>query len=552
MIFSSDHGAAVRRLEVLLPSGSVLKPGLATVDVLVPARGEWRGCFEFRLEEDSERIEVRFRCGEPIEHTTPIVRLRSWEQAAPRVSSGHDGMNTAIEQSVRDLGALRIFDPDDPGRAVIAAGAPWFMTLFVRDSLLTSLMTLSVDPTLAVGTLRTLACLQGAKVDPSSEEQPGKILHELRHALGSAADSKQGSVYYGSIDATPLFVVLLGELGRWGFGDAVQELLRHADRALRWIEEFGDRDGDGFVEYERSTQRGLVNQGWKDSFDGVNFADGRIAEAPIALCEVQGYVYAAYVARAEIARGFGDDATAFDCTARAAKLKQAFNDQFWPSDRGYFALGLDGNKRPIDSLTSNIGHCLWAGIVDDDKARRVADHLIGREMFTGWGIRTLGTSMGAYNPVSYHNGSVWAHDSAICAAGLMRYGFVDEAHAVTLGLLRAAGSFAGRLPELLCGFDSSDFATPVRYPTSCAPQAWSSAAVLFLLRTVLLRLDVYAQEGLLWLAPCLPPEIGPISISGLAVAGARLSIETDGVHTKVDGLPTGLQLVKAKRPIFVP
>jgi glycogen debranching enzyme len=359
-------------------------------------------------------------------------------------------------------------------------------------------------------------------------------------------------VYYGSIDATPLFVVLLGELGRWGFGDAVQELLRHADRALRWIEEFGDRDGDGFVEYERSTERGLVNQGWKDSFDGVNFADGRIAEAPIALCEVQGYVYAAYVARAEIARGFGDDATAFDCTARAAKLKQAFNDQFWPSDRGYFALGLDGNKRPIDSLTSNIGHCLWAGIVDDDKARRVADHLIGREMFTGWGIRTLGTSMGAYNPVSYHNGSVWAHDSAICAAGLMRYGFVDEAHAVTLGLLRAAGSFAGRLPELLCGFDSSDFATPVRYPTSCAPQAWSSAAVLFLLRTVLLRLDVYAQEGLLWLAPCLPPEIGPISISGLAVAGARLSIETDGVHTKVDGLPTGLQLVKAKRPIFVP
>jgi glycogen debranching enzyme len=552
MNFSSDHGAAARRLKVLFPPGSVLKPGLATVDVLVPARGEWRGCFEFRLEEDEEPVESRFRCGEPVEHTTPIARLRSWEQSAPRVSSGHDGLNIAIEQSVRDLGALRIFDPDLPDRAVIAAGAPWFMTLFGRDSLLTSLMTLSVDPTLAVGTLRTLARLQGTKIDPSSEEQPGKILHELRHGLGSTADSKQGSVYYGSIDATPLFVVLLGELGRWGFGDVVQELLPHADRALRWIEEFGDRDGDGFVEYERSTEQGLVNQGWKDSFDGVNFADGRIAEGPIALCEVQGYVYAAYLARAEIARGLGDDATALDYMARAAKLKEAFNDKFWLSDRGYFALGLDGNKRPIDSLTSNIGHCLWSGIVDGDKARQVADHLVGREMFTGWGIRTLCTSMGAYNPVSYHNGSVWPHDSAICAAGLMRYGFVDEAHAITLGLLRAAGTFAGRLPELLCGFDESEFATPVRYPTSCSPQAWSSAAVFFLLRTVLLRLDASPREGLLWIAPCLPPEIGPISISGLAVAGTHLSIETDGVQTKVTGLPAGVRLINTERPILGP
>ena len=230
--------------------------------------------------------------------------------------------------------------------------------------------------------------------------------------------------------------MLLGELYRWGLaGDVVRQLLPHADRALAWIDESGDRDGDGFVEYQRATARGLANQGWKDSFDGVNFASGRLAEPPIALCEVQGYAYAAFLARADMARGLGDDAVARTFEERAATLKAAFNERFWLEDRGYFAMGLDGEKRPIDSLASNIGHCLWTGIADADKAARVAERLSSPEMFTGWGIRTLASSMGAYNPVSYHNGSVWPHDSAICAAGLARYGFIEEAHAVTMGLL---------------------------------------------------------------------------------------------------------------------
>jgi glycogen debranching enzyme len=544
MHFSFELQDVARHLEVAFPSHMTLRPGLATMEIIVPARGEWRACFEFALEMDGAPVELRYRCGEPVEDSAPVTRFRSWARAVPSVRSRHEGLNAALETSVRDLGALRIFDPNRPDRAVIAAGAPWFMTLFGRDSLITSLMTLAVDPTLASATLFTLARLQGERVDPLSEEEPGKILHELRHGLALAADARKGAAYYGSIDATPLFVVLLAELYRWGLPeDQVRRLLPNADRALAWIGEYGDRDGDGFVEYERATQLGLANQGWKDSFDGINFASGRLAEPPIALCEVQGYVYAAFRARAELARGLGDEETARSCSSRAEKLKRAFNEQFWLEDRGYFALGLDGEKRPIDSLTSNLGHCLWSGIVDEVKAGQIAGHLCGPEMFSGWGIRTLASSMGAYNPVSYHNGSVWPHDSAIAAAGLMRYGFVEEAQRVTLGLLQAAEAFGGRLPELLCGFDRAEVPMPVRYPTSCSPQAWSSATMSFLLRTTLLRLDVSMPDHTLWIAPCIPPEIGALFLDNVPFAGSRLSIETDGVTTEVKGLSAEMSLV---------
>ncbi len=546
MVYSYAHRDVTRRVSVVFPSDALLTPGLARMEIVVPPHGEWRACIEFRLDVDDEPVELRYRCGEPVEDTEPLARLRIWEENAPRVHSEFEGLNVAIDQSSRDLGALRIFDPDQPEWVVIAAGAPWFMTLFGRDSLITSLMTLLVDPSIALGTLHTLARLQGTKVDARSEEEPGKILHEFRHMRTVSATAKGGS-YYGSVDATPLFVVLLGELHKWGFTETVRELLPHADRALRWIEEYGDRDGDGFVEYLRSTERGLYNQGWKDSFDGINFASGKLAEPPTALCEVQGYVYAAYVARAQIARGFGDEATERSCTARAEQLKAAFNERFWLEDRGYFALGLDGEKKPIDSLTSNIGHCLWSGIVEPDKARKVADHLISPEMFSGWGIRTLATSMGAYNPVSYHNGSVWPHDTALCAAGLMRYGFVPEAHAVTLGLLQAAQSFGGRLPELICGFDRGDIPSPIRYPTSCAPQAWSSAAVFELLRATLLRFDPSVQDNELWLSPSLPPQVGDLTIENLPFAGTRLTIKTDGTSTEVRGAPPEMLIVDSVR-----
>jgi glycogen debranching enzyme len=298
-----------------------------------------------------------------------------------------------------------------------------------------------------------------------------------------------GHVYYGSVDATPLFVMLLGELRRWGLADdVVTRLLPHADAALAWIDTFGDRDGDGYVEYQRATPAGLANQGWKDSWDAIRYADGRLPDAPIALCEVQGYTYAAYVARAHFAEEAGDRQTEARYLDKARRLKEAFNRDFWLEDRGWFALGLDADKRAIDALASNMGHCLWTGIVDADKAPAVAERLLSPELFSGWGIRTLSTAIRSHNPVSYHNGSVWPHDSALCAAGPMRYGFVDEALRVIEGLLGAAEAGGGRLPELFAGFSRSEFSSPAAYPTSCSPQAWAAATPHLILR-LLLRLE---------------------------------------------------------------
>ncbi|MGD0743484.1 MAG: glycogen debranching N-terminal domain-containing protein [Acidimicrobiales bacterium] len=538
-----------RRITVVLPPGARAEPGLVTLEAVVPARAEWRACFEVNLEMDGEPVEPRYRCGEPVDRSAPVKSLRSWEQTAPSVKTDDEDVDRTFARSIPDLGVLRIFDPDEPGTAVLAAGAPWFMTLFGRDSLVTSWMTLGVDPTIAVGTLLTLARYQGERVEPRTEEEPGRILHEMRSGLTGAAGRGEESVYYGSIDSTPLFVMLLGELLGWGVDDSViDRLLPHADRALDWIEHYGDRDGDGFVEYQRRTDRGLVNQGWKDSFDGVNFANGRIAEPPIALCEVQGYVYAAYLARARLARARGDAGTAERFTERARLLKGAFNERFWLADRGCLAVGLDGDKRPIDSLTSNMGHCLWTGIVEGSHAASVAARLLSAEMFTGWGVRTLASSMGAYNPVSYHNGSVWPHDGAICAAGLMRYGFVAEAQRIARGLFDVATAFDGRLPELLCGFAREEFAVPVGYPTSCSPQAWASATPLSLLRT-LLRLDPAVDEGTVRLAPQLPASFGAVRIENVPIGRSRVTIEAEGTTGTVRELGEGLRLVAEPRPV---
>lgn len=545
MTFAYEYREVSRRIEVEFPHGARVTPGLARLDVIVPAGGEWSTTLEFRLVVDGGPVELRYDDGASVELSTPVTRLREWESTAPRVHTDDDGVNATFLQSQRDLGALRIFDPEHPARAVIAAGAPWFMTLFGRDSLITSLMTLEVDPSLATSTLLTLARMQGERVDDLTEEQPGKILHEVRRGLTTVVGgARVGSVYYGSIDATPLFVVLLGELFSWGVDDDVlAQLLPHADRALEWIVRFGDRDGDGLVEYQRATERGLANQGWKDSFDAVSFASGRLAEAPIALCEVQGYVYAAFRARAEIASKLGESQVALEFSERAERLKLVFNERFWLEERGYFATGLDGEKAPIDSLTSNIGHCLWAGIVDDDKAKRTAEQLCGPAMFTGWGIRTLASSMGRYNPVSYHNGSVWPHDSAICVAGLARYGFLEEAEAVTVGLFQAAGAFGGRLPELFCGFNRGAFPIPVPYPASCSPQAWASAAPFFLLRTSLLRLEPSIPDGTVTCAPVVPSLFGTLLVENLLLGGARVSVTATGTTAEVSGLPESLRLL---------
>ncbi len=521
-------------------------PGHLVAQAVVPARGEWTMSVHLELSTDGFRAAPQFASSlPPLAASEPAVRLQSWRRRAPSIVSEHEGLATAAATAFEDLGSLRIFDPEVPDRAVVAAGSPWFMTLFGRDSLLTSWMTLLVDPSLAIGTLQTLARLQGHKEDPITEEQPGRILHEVR--WGTPLLQGLGDVYYGTVDATPLFVMLVGEVQRWGFGgDIVKELIPHVDRALQWIEDYGDRDGDGFVEYKRMTDRGLLHQGWKDSSDAISFASGRLADPPIALCEVQGYVYAAYRARSRLAEELGDGEGARRFAQKAEHLKRAFNEAFWVGERGWFALGLDADKQQIDALASNMGHCLWTGIIDADKAPQVVRHLLSPAMFSGWGIRTLASSMGAFNPLGYHNGSVWPHDTAIAVAGLIRYGFVEEAQAVTMGLISAAERFGGRLPELFCGFDRSEFEVPVAYPTSCSPQAWAAAGIFLVLRA-LLGFEPEMPHRELSIAPNLPSELGVLRIENIPLGDDRLSIEASGREVVVRGLPPGVRLRRVPR-----
>jgi glycogen debranching enzyme len=498
---------------------------------------------------DGVPMTLRYPRGKKIQRAIPAKRLRKWRRRGPQVRTADPLFASVLERSIEDLGALRIFDPEHPRRPVVAAGAPWFMALFGRDSLLTAWMLLPWDAGLAAGTLQTLAAWQGKEVDAASEEEPGRILHEVRFGPASAVALGGRKAYYGTADATPLFVMLLGELHRWGYKSSViATLLPHADRALEWIERYGDADGDGFVEYCRKTSHGLANQGWKDSWDGINFADGTIAEPPIALAEVQGYVYAAYKARAELAVGAGDESGARLWRKKAKVLKRAFNERFWLPDRGCFAVGLDKDKRPIDALTSNIGHCLWTGIVDNDKAGAVARQLMSDDMFSGWGIRTLAQSMAAYNPMSYHNGSVWPHDNAICAAGLMRYGYVEHAQRVAEAILDAAEHFGGRLPELFCGFSRREFSAPVPYPTSCSPQAWAAAAPLLLVHT-LLRFVPEMPTGQLWCAPALPERYLPMRVGGLGLAKSRVAVDVWNAGWEITGLDElNVEVIPTRRP----
>jgi glycogen debranching enzyme len=518
---------------------------VATFETIVLPRAEWSLCVQLTPLIDDQPVQPRYACGVPVEHATPNERLLAWRANLPTLTTDHDSFQHLLGRSTEDLAALRLFDPEQPDRTVVAAGAPWFMTLFGRDSLITSWMAMMVDSDLALGTLQTLAELQGRDVDPITEEEPGRILHEMRFGESARLSLGGRNVYYGTVDATPLFVMVLGELQRWGNRrEEVDALLPAADRALAWIDDFGDRDGDGYVEYQRPSDRGLQNQGWKDSWDAVHFSDGRLAQAPIALCEVQGYVHAALLARAHFAIEAGDHTLAMQLRDRAADLKARFNRDFWLEDRGWFAIGLDRDKRPIDALVSNMGHCLWTGIVDDEKAPVVAQRLLSEELFSGWGIRTLATSMTRYNPISYHNGSVWPHDNALCAAGLVRYGMLEEAHRVMEGIVRTGEYYGNRLPELFAGFPAAGFGFPIGYPTSCSPQAWAAAAPLLFLRS-LLRFEPDIRRGRLHLAPAIPDWLGRFRLDGVPIMGGRLSLEADGERVESISVPDDLRIVSA-------
>lgn len=547
LVFAHRRGGHRRSLRISWSRPATVAEGVARWEVIVAPKGTWSICQQFSCGIDGDEIEPRWRCGQPVWRAKPAERLAQWRRNVPVVETDHDGLRRVVVRGAEDLGALRIFDPDFPERTVVAAGAPWFMTLFGRDSLITAWMALIADPELALGTLQTLARFQGTEVNPHNEEEPGRILHEMRFGDAPSLSLGGGTIYYGSADATPLFVMLLGELRRWGLApEAVDELLPHADAAISWIEDFGDRDGDGFVEYQRTSDRGLRNQGWRNSPDAVRFANGTLAETPVALAEVQGYVYGAYLARAFFAAEAGDASLSTRLRAKAADLKAAFNRDFWLEDRQWLAMGLDRDKKPIDALCSSMGHCLWTGILDADKADAVARRLLSPELFSGWGVRTLATSMTGYNPLSYHVGSVWPHDNAIIAAGLMRYGFVREAQRVVMAMVDAGVAGNGQLPELFSGLDRLELPLVVSYPTSSSPQAWAAASPLLLLRT-LLRLDPWVPRGKVWLHPSLPDQIERLHVGRIPLAGARVSVTVEGDKVDVDGLPAHLELVDAPR-----
>jgi glycogen debranching enzyme len=459
--------------------------------IRVEPHGEWRTCLDVitALHAFGTMPDVGeyHHCdAEP----RPDVRatLEEWLAAAPRLSSDWRSLELTYERSLVDLAALRFYPPILPDLAVPAAGLPWFMTVFGRDSLIASYQALPFTPELAASTLRALAARQGTRVDDFRDEEPGRILHEARVGELTAFEERPHSPYYGTTDATPLFLILLDETERWtGDGALVRELEREGRAALAWIADYGDRDGDGYVEYERrNVETGLENQCWKDSHNSIVFDDGSPSALPRATCEIQGYVYDAKLRAARLARDFWSDPELADrLEAEARALKERFNDDFWIEDRGYFALALDGDKRRVDSLTSNIGHLLWSGIVADDKAGALVRHLMGDRLFSGWGVRTMAVGAGAYNPLGYHNGTVWPHDNSLIAHGLARYGYRDEAARIVSAMLEAAEFFGHRLPEAFAGYARSDTRFPVEYPTACSPQAWASGAPLLFVRTLL-------------------------------------------------------------------
>jgi glycogen debranching enzyme len=410
--------------------------------------------------------------------------LAAWQASAPRLQARWDDLVRTWNRSVADLAALRMrVDGADFGR-LLAAGTPWFMTVFGRDTLISSLQTLVYGPELASSTLRTLAATQADADDPDRDAEPGKIIHELRR--GKAARTWFDR-YYGTIDATPLFLVLLSELWRWTDDPTLAlELEQSARRALAWIDGPADLDGDGFVEYERRAPHGLRNQTWKDSEDSMTFGDGSPAQTPIAPAEVQGYVFDAKIRMAELAREVWRDPQLAERLERgAADLRDRFEATFWIEERACYALGLDADKRPIDSLASNIGHLLWSGIVSPERRAAVADALMSEQLWSGWGVRTLAQSEGAYNPLVYHNGTVWPHDNSLIAWGLARAGRRSDAMRILHALVEAAAYFDYRLPEVFAGFSRHRTPFPVVYPTASSPQAWAAATPVLLLQVVL-------------------------------------------------------------------
>jgi glycogen debranching enzyme len=481
--------------------------------------------------------------------TSPIARRRPVGRTSVDVATEPARLAAGCRRSLADLDRLSMPDTLDPSRRLLAAGIPWFVALFGRDALISSYQARAFHPQLVLDTLGALAARQGRVDDPGNEEEPGKILHEVRLTdrpwLG---EGTTGGIrpYFGSIDATPLFLILFGEAWRWGAPRAaLRELLPAARAAAEWLRGPGDPDGDGLIEHGRRTGRTLANQGWKDSENAVQFADGRLARGSIALVEVQGYAYRGRRELAGVLAWLGEDREAARLEDEAATLRARVREGFWcpaEADRpGYYALALDGEKSRVDSIASNMGHLLWCGLPSNDEAEQVGRHLAGAGLASGWGLRTLSAEMAGYNPISYHVGSVWPHDTAIACEGLRRYGLDQAAMRLVGDLIDALALFEDRLPELFGGHPRAESEFPVPYPTACRPQAWAAGVPLSFV-PLLLGLEPNVPAETVSLNPVLPPAVSSLEVRGIPLPAGRLSVAFDAQGTHIIEAPDALRV----------
>jgi glycogen debranching enzyme len=448
-----------------------------------------------------------------------------------KIVTPHARLSAWIERSTTDLNMLLTTTPEG---IYPAAGLPWFDTTFGRDGIITALECLWLSPNVARGVLSFLAATQATRQDPEHDAEPGKILHEARHGEMAALGEIPFGRYYGSADATPLFVMLAGAYWR-RTGDLpfIAGIWRNVVAALEWLDKYGDVDGDGFIEYQRRSRHGLAQQAWKDSHDAVFHEDGSLAEGPSALCEVQAYTYAARLAAADLGRALGHATLANELRERAVTFRERFDKQFWCEEMGLYALALDGKKQPCRVRTSNAGHCLFTGIAPEGRVATIAKTLGDETFFTGWGVRTLADREVRYNPMAYHNGSIWPHDNALLALGLSGSPDKELALRIFSAQLEASAHFeAGRLPELFCGFRRREGKAPTSYPVACAPQAWSAGAVFMMLQACL-GLTVDATLGrVAFRYPRLPAEIERLTVRGLEVGEGSVDLT---VHTHASG-----------------
>lgn len=546
--FRYKHLNFKRRLRVQFGEMPSFEEGGVSFKLHLAPKERWHLCTDYlTLTSDTTEIPPRV-CPSTRPARSESKYLDDWVAHAPAVSTDWEVVQTSFREAVIDLASLRLSGQGfTQGAPVPAAGLPWYMTFFGRDSLISGYQTLASFPGLAQGSLQILARHQGTKVNFYREEQPGKILHEVRFGELAELGEVPQKAFYATIDATPLWLIVLSETARWtGDTELVRRLMPNANKALAWIDRYGDRDKDGYVEYKRSHESSLDNQGWKDSFDSVRYSDGGLAKPPIALSEVQGYVYDAKMRMAGLCDYLGETEQAAQLREQASSLKDRFNRDFWMEDKGFYCEALDGDKRQCDVITSNPGHLLWSGILEPERALDVADRLLADDMFSGWGVRTMGLNEEAYNPISYHCGTVWPHDNSLFVAGLVRYGLLEHAEKVIRALFEATAEFPrNRPPELFCGYNRAEASFPVDYPTSSSPQAWASGAII-LLATLMSGVQPNMLERKVEIRPALPAGMKFLKVKGIEIGGNRVDVEiwaeTGEVKAEVSGLPQDIEV----------